>query len=96
MQFMMPEKALSPEAEVAVLIGMHQNLGGPFKLIYLFKRLKCLHVYECLTHGREWWYSLHMTTDYRYCLLELQPSHKARTYQYPDVSIPFPPLYLPN
>ena len=85
MQFMMCEKALPADAEVAVLIGLHQKLGGPFKLVYLFKKLKCLHVYECLTHGREWWYSLHMTTDYRYCLRELQPSYKARTYQYPDV-----------
>jgi hypothetical protein len=74
MQFMMPERALSDDAEVAVLLGLHQNIGGPFKLVYVFKRLKCVHVYECVSQGRQWWFSLHMTSDVRYCLKEMQPS----------------------
>ena len=37
---MLPEKALSPDAEVATLIGLHQQLGGPFKLVRVFRRWK--------------------------------------------------------
>jgi hypothetical protein len=78
MQFLMPEKALPENAEVAVLMGLHQKLGGPWKLVYLFRRLRCLHVYECVSQGREWWYTLHMTTDTRYSLKEMQPSSRNR------------------
>ena len=81
---MMPERALAADAEVAVLLGLHQTLGGPFKLVYLFRRLKCVNVYECVSQGREWWFSLHMTTDCRYALRELQPSWSSRQQQYPD------------
>jgi hypothetical protein len=82
MQFVMPEKALPENAEVAVLMGLHQMLGGPWKLVYLFRRLRCLHVYECVSQGREWWYTLHMTTDTRYSLKEMQPSFKNRNVRY--------------
>ena len=37
MTFMMPERPLPENAEVAVLMGMHQTLGGPYKFIYLFR-----------------------------------------------------------
>jgi hypothetical protein len=84
MQFLMPEKALSKEAEVAVLLGLHQSIGGPWKLVYLFRRLRTIHVYECVSQGREWWFSLHMTTDCRYTLREMQPSSRDRKVQYPD------------
>ncbi len=33
MQFMMPEKALPADAEVAVLLGLHQVHSGSFKLV---------------------------------------------------------------
>ena len=78
MQFMMPEHALPEDAEVAVLLGLHQRIGGPWKLIYLFRRLRCLHIYECVSQGREWWFSLHLTTDARYSLREMQPSWQNR------------------
>ena len=84
MQFLMPEKALSEEAEVAIILGLHQKIGGPFKLVYLFRRLKCLHVYECVTQGREWFYSLHLTTDTRFCLRELDRDDKKRRVQHPS------------
>jgi hypothetical protein len=74
MQFMMNAKATPANAEVAVILGLHQKLGGPYKLVYLFRRLRCVHVYECVSQGREWWYSLHLSTDYRFCLREMQPS----------------------
>ena len=73
MQFLMTEKVTPADAEVVVLLGLHQSIGGPWKLIYLFRRLKTVHVYECLTQGREWWFSLHMTTNVRYALHELSP-----------------------
>lgn len=84
LQFMLPEHALPANAEVAVLLGLHQVLGGPFKLVYVFRRLKCVHVYECLSHGREYWYCLHLTTDHRFTLREMQPSSADRMSQYPD------------
>ena len=84
MQFMMTDKPTVADAEVAVLLGLHQSIGGPWKLVYLFRRLRCVHVYECVTQGREWFFSLHLTTDHRYCLRELQPSVQPRNYQYPD------------
>merc|ERR1712137_143311 len=71
-------------AEVAVILGLHQSIGGPFKLVYLFRRLKCVHVYEIVSHGRQWWFTLHMSTDTRYCLREMQPSVDPRVRQYPD------------
>ena len=84
MQFMLPERPLPDNAEVAVLMGLHQVLGGPYKLVYIFRRLKCLHVYECVSHGREYWYTLHLTTDHRYTLREMPPSADHRRSQYPE------------
>ena len=78
MQFMMREKALPVEAEVAVLLGLHQTIGGPFKIVYLFRRLRCVHVYECVSHGREWWFTHHLSSDSRYSLNELQRNKKPR------------------
>lgn len=78
MQFMMPEKITPPDAEVVVLLGLHQKLGGPFKYIYIFRFLRCVHVYECVSQGREWWFSLHMTSDIRYCLREMTPDFENR------------------
>jgi hypothetical protein len=34
-------------AEVAViLVGLHQKIGGPWMLVYVFRRLRCIHIYE--------------------------------------------------
>jgi len=84
MFFMMPEAALPEDAEVAILLGQHQKLGGPWKLVYVFRRLRCVHVYECLSHGRQWFWSLHLTTDSRFCMKELQPSTADRRAAYPS------------
>ncbi len=46
--------------------------------VYLFRQFRCVHVYECVSHARRWWYSLHFTTENRYCLRELQPSFDPR------------------
>jgi hypothetical protein len=78
MQFMLPTIPTPPDAEVVVLMGLHQKIGGPYKLVYLFRRLRCLHLYECVSQGREWWYTLQMTTDYRFTLREMDPSDKDR------------------
>ena len=78
MQFMMVGQALPASAEVAVLLGLHQRIGGPWKLVYVFRRYRCVHVYECMSHAQQWWFSLHLTSDARYCLRELQPSTAVR------------------
>ena len=83
MQFMMPERPTPKGADVAMLLGLHQNLGGPFKLVVLFKQFKCLHVYECVSQGRQWWYTLHLTTDARFTLREMQPSTDPRRAPFP-------------
>jgi len=84
MQFMMTAKTISSHAEVAILVGLHQLIGGPYKLVYLFRRLRCVHIYECVSHGREWYYSLHLTTDCRYTLRDMQPSTSIREVRHRD------------
>lgn len=84
MQFMLPAKQLSADAEVAIILGLHQKIGGPFKLIYLFRRLRCMHIYEVVSQGREWWWSLHLTTDYRFTLREMEQNGDQRQNQFPD------------
>ena len=83
MQFLMTDAATPADAEVAVMAGVHQGKGGAFKLIYLFRRLRCVHVYECISHGRQWWYMLHLSTDFRFALRELQPATEDREKPYP-------------
>ena len=53
-------------------------------MVYIFRRLKCVHVYECVSHGREWWYTLHLSSDVRFCLKDLQPSKENRRNPYPS------------
>ena len=83
MQFMLPPTPTPEDAEVAVLLGLHQVLGGPFKLLFIFRRLRCIHVYECVSHARQWWFTLHMTTDTRYTMREMQPDTRPRKVQHP-------------
>lgn len=83
MQFMMSEKPTRSDAEVVVLLGLHQELGGSFKLVYILRRLRCLHVYEIVSQGREWWFTMHLTTNVRYGLAELHPSFEKRKHQFP-------------
>jgi len=95
MEFIMSSLALREEADLAVLIGIHPVLRGAFKLVYVFRHLRCVHVYECLSHGKQWWWSLHLTTDSRYCMRSLQPSTSSRTTPYPKwwergAGVPFP------
>lgn len=83
MQFMMVGGPLPESVEVAVLLGLHQNLGGPFKLVYLFRHYRCVQVYECVSHARQFWYTLHFASDSRYSLRHLQPSIGDRIYPSP-------------
>ena len=84
MQFLMTARATPATAEVAVMLGLHQQLGGPFKLVYLFKKLRCIHIYECVSQGRQWFYSLHFTTDHRYTMRDMMPSTENRRSQFPE------------
>lgn len=83
MQFLMPDSALPAKAEVAVMYGLHQRLGGPSKRIVVFRRRRCVHVYELVSRGREWWWSMHLSTDVRFSLAELQPSASRRVAPFP-------------
>lgn len=83
MQFLMPDSALPAKAEIAVLYGLHQRLGGPSKRIVVFRRRRCVHVYELISRGREWWWSMHLSTDVRFSLAELQPSASRRAAPFP-------------
>ena len=44
---------------------------------------RCLHIYECVSHGREYFWTLHLTTDTRYTLQDMQPSSADRIAPYP-------------
>jgi hypothetical protein len=78
MQFMMTQCATPEDAEVVVLLGLHQKLGGPWKLVYLFRQLRCMHIYECVSHGRQWWFTQHLATKTQFSLRELQPTMESR------------------
>ena len=84
MQFMLPARALPKGAEVATLVGLHPKLHGVYKLVVVFRRLKCVHVYECCSHARQWWFALHLSTDARFTLREMQPSTAPRRAPYPE------------
>ena len=95
MQFMMLRGPLPECAEVAVLLGIHQQLGGPFKLVYLFRNHRCVHIYECVSHARQYWYALHLTSDSRYSLRHLQSSTANRVNPAPawwkrGAGVPYP------
>ena len=66
--FLMPELPTAPSAEVVTLVGLHPISGGAWKLVYVFKKLRVVHVYEFVAHGRRFWWSLHLTTDVRFTL----------------------------
>lgn len=70
-QFKMLSSKVPSSATVAILFGINPIAGGAWKLVYVLKHLKCVHVYECIARGRQWWYSLHMTTDVRFTLREM-------------------------
>ena len=73
MQFMMAPGPLPESAEVAVLLGLHQQMGGVFKLVYVFRSYRCVQVFECVSHARQFWFVQHLSTDCRYSLRHLQP-----------------------
>jgi len=96
LQFIMPTKEYPENCEVATLIGLHPSLNGPYKLVYVFRRWKCVHVYEAVSHGRVWNYTLHLTSDSRYCLREMQPYTGDRRKPMPEwfKYVVFCPLFL--
>lgn len=96
MEFLMLERPLPDHAEVAVLVGVHQALGGMAKLVYIFRRLRCVHVYQSVSHGRRFYWTLHLTTDVRYTYREMQPSFAPRYARPPQwwrrgAGQPYPP-----
>ena len=52
MQFMMPI-AVPENAEIVVLVGLHQVLRGTFKLVHIFRHLKGIQMFEVITQGRQ-------------------------------------------
>lgn len=83
MQFYLPSSPIPSNADVAVLLGIHHTQSLPFKILYIFRAWKCVHVYECICMGKEIWYALHLTTDHRYTLREMRPNVENRPYQLP-------------
>jgi len=83
MQFMMAPGPLPDTAEVAVLMGLHPHIGGAFKLVYIFRSYRCVQVFECVSHARQYWFVQHLSTDCRFSLRHLQPETKARAHPLP-------------
>ena len=77
MQFMMAPGPLPESAEMAVLLGLHPQMGGIFKLVYIFRSYRCVQVFECVSHARQYWFVLHLSTDCRYSLRHLQPETRS-------------------
>jgi hypothetical protein len=48
---MLPDKALPASAEIAVLLGLHPNLGGPFKLVLLRSPARARLNWVCVSAG---------------------------------------------
>jgi hypothetical protein len=74
----MSDCATPESAELVVLHGLHPDNIGVFLQVYLFRRLRCVHVYQCFSRAREWWYQLFLSTDYRYALTELSQNKNER------------------
>lgn len=82
MPFLLPIHGLPENATVAVLIGLSGQMDGVWKIVHVLRHLRCVHVYECVSHGREWWFTLHLTTDTRYSLVEMHPDARDRSVLY--------------
>ena len=52
MQFMMP-MLVPKNAEIVVLVGLHQALRGTFKLVRIFRYLKGIQIFEVVSQGRQ-------------------------------------------
>ena len=83
LQFMMVPGPLPESADVAVLVGLHPHIGGAFKLVYIFRAYRCVQVYECVSHARQHWYVLHLSTDCRFALRHLQPETRSLVHPLP-------------
>ena len=83
LQICMPEKPLPPDAEVAVLVGIHPKQGGTWKEILVFKSLRMVQVYQVISHGRRFYRSLEYCSDTRYSLRSMQPSLDDRQSLWP-------------
>ena len=83
LQIVMPELPLPRDAQVAVLAGLHPKKGGDWKLIYIYRQLRMVHVYNVCSHGRRFYQSLEYTSDVRFTLREMQPSIKDRQHAWP-------------
>ncbi len=83
LQICMPEKPLPPDAEVAVLVGIHPKQGGTWKEILVYKSLRMVQVYQVMSHGRRFYRSLEYCSDTRYSLRSMQPSLDDRQSLWP-------------
>lgn len=99
MTFLLPSIPLSPSVDVAMLVGLHpQNMPGAYKLVFLYRQWQCIQVFEATSHGRQWHYTLHLATDARLSLQELQPSTGPRAAPYPawwqhGAGAPYPSIF---
>ena len=84
LQICMPEAPLSPQVNVACLVGIHPKNGGVWKEIFVFKKLGMVQVYNVVSHGRRFYRVLEYTTDCRYTLREMQPSTDDRRSPWPQ------------
>ena len=83
LQVCMPEFPLSPDADVACMVGIHPKNGGTWKEIYVFKSLQMVHVYNVTSHGRRFYRVLEYTSNCKLTLREMQPSLDDRRSPWP-------------
>jgi hypothetical protein len=84
LQICLPTEYLSPDADVASLIGIHPKNGGTWKEIFVFKSLRIVQVYNILSHGRRFYRVLEYSSNCKYSLREMQPSIDDRRSPWPE------------
>jgi len=83
LQICLPENALPADADLAYMIGLHPELGGTWKEIFVFRTLRIVQIYNVMSHGRRFYRSLEYTSDVHYSLRDMQPPFDDRMYPWP-------------
>ena len=83
LQFMMAKGPLPESAELVVLLGLHPSIGGAFKMVYIFRSYRCVQVYECVSHARQYWFVMHLSTDCRFSQRHLQHETRGLVQPFP-------------
>lgn len=76
LQICLPENALPADADVAYMIGLHPELGGTWKEIFVFRSLRIVQIYNVMSHGRRFYrYDSMPSPSISDCLVQVSRVH---------------------